>query len=43
MNEEKGQLEQYCSPYYDKHGLYNDGFPCPSEKYCCQTNEGAKY
>jgi hypothetical protein len=43
MNEESSQFEQYCSAYYDKHGLYNDGFPCPSDKYCCQNNEGMKY
>ena len=34
--------ERYCSSYYDKHGLYNDGFPCPNDKYCCQTSEGTK-
>ncbi|CAF0766270.1 unnamed protein product [Brachionus calyciflorus] len=37
-----GNLERYCSSYYDRHGLYNDGFPCPTDKYCCQTPEGAK-
>ena len=36
-------LEQYCSAYYDKHGSYNDGFPCPSDKFCCQNKEGLKY
>jgi hypothetical protein len=35
-------IERYCSSYYDKHGLYNDGFPCPNDKYCCQTSDGAK-
>lgn len=33
-------MERYCSSYYDKHGLYNDGFPCPINKYCCQTPDG---
>lgn len=37
-----GSLERYCSSYYDKHGLYNDGFPCPMDKYCCQTSDGTK-
>ena len=32
--------EQYCSAYYDKHGSYNDGFPCPNDKYCCQNKDG---
>ena len=31
-------LERYCSSYYDKHGLYNDGFPCPEDTYCCQSS-----
>ena len=35
-------LERYCSSYYDRHGLYNDGFPCPTDKYCCQSADGAK-
>ena len=35
-------LERYCSSYYDKHGLYNDGFPCPADKYCCQNDDGTK-
>ena len=35
-------MERYCSSYYDKHGLYNDGFPCPADKYCCQTDDGTK-
>ena len=35
-------MERYCSSYYDKHGLYNDGFPCPADKYCCQGDDGAK-
>ena len=33
-------MERYCSSYYDKHGLYNDGFPCPANKYCCQSPDG---
>ena len=33
-------MERYCSSYYDKHGLYNDGFPCPGNKYCCQAPDG---
>ena len=33
-------MERYCSSYYDKHGLYNDGFPCPANKYCCQSTDG---
>jgi hypothetical protein len=33
-------MERYCSSYYDKHGLYNDGFPCPANKYCCQAHDG---
>ena len=37
-----GILERYCSSYYDRHGLYNDGFPCPSDKYCCQNEDGTK-
>jgi hypothetical protein len=37
-----GSIERYCSSYYDKHGLYNDGFPCPNDKYCCQTSDGTK-
>jgi hypothetical protein len=41
--EPSSSLEQYCSPYYDKKGLYNDGFPCPSDKYCCQNADGSKY
>jgi hypothetical protein len=39
---DSGSIERYCSSYYDKHGLYNDGFPCPNDKYCCQTSDGAK-
>ena len=35
-------MERYCSSYYDTHGLYNDGFPCPADKYCCQTDDGTK-
>lgn len=35
-------LERYCSSYYDRHGLYNDGFPCPADKYCCQLDDGTK-
>lgn len=35
-------MERYCSSYYDKHGLYNDGFPCPADKYCCQKEDGMK-
>lgn len=35
-------LERYCSSYYDRHGLYNDGFPCPTDKYCCQNTDGTK-
>jgi hypothetical protein len=35
-------VERYCSSYYDKHGLYNDGFPCPDDKYCCQAQDGSK-
>lgn len=31
--------ERYCSSYYDKHGLYNDGFPCPQDKYCCTNDD----
>ena len=37
-----GVLERYCSSYYDRFGLYNDGFPCPSDKYCCQNMDGTK-
>jgi hypothetical protein len=35
-------IESYCSSYYDKNGLYNDGFPCPIDKYCCQSSDGTK-
>jgi hypothetical protein len=35
-------LEQYCSAYYDKHGSYNDGFPCPNDTYCCIKKDGLK-
>jgi hypothetical protein len=35
-------MERYCSSYFDKDGLYNDGFPCPVDKYCCQTPQGVK-
>ena len=37
-----GSLERYCSSYYDRHGLYNDGFPCPTDKYCCENADGNK-
>ncbi len=37
-----GSLERYCSSYYDRHGLYNDGFPCPADKYCCENEDGNK-
>ncbi|RNA43021.1 hypothetical protein BpHYR1_008534 [Brachionus plicatilis] len=40
--EDPGNYERYCSSYYDKHGLYNDGFPCPADKYCCQSADGIK-
>ena len=40
--EDPGNYERYCSSYYDKHGLYNDGFPCPADKYCCQSSDGIK-
>ena len=43
MNDQSDTIEQYCSPYYDKYGSYNDGFPCPSDKYCCQNKDGLKY
>lgn len=33
------EQERYCSSYYDRHGLYNDGFPCPEGKYCCQNEQ----
>lgn len=35
-------MERYCSSFYDRNGLYNDGFPCPKNKYCCQNQEGNK-
>ena len=35
-------MERYCSSFYDRNGLYNDGFPCPENKYCCQNQEGNK-
>lgn len=34
-------MERYCSSYYDKHGLYNDGFPCPANNYCCLSKDGS--
>lgn len=40
--EDPGNYEGYCSSYYDKHGLYNDGFPCPTGKYCCRSTDGIK-
>ena len=42
MSDPGGSMEKYCSAFYDKHGLYNDGFPCPSDKYCCQSSDGNK-
>jgi hypothetical protein len=42
MGDSSSNQERYCSSYYDKHGLYNDGFPCPDDKYCCQTPDGSK-
>lgn len=42
MSDPGANQERYCSSYYDKHGLYNDGFPCPADKYCCQTADGTK-
>jgi hypothetical protein len=33
------EQEQYCSSYYDKFGLYNDGFPCPDGTHCCKPND----
>jgi len=42
MNGDPNTLERYCSSYYDKQGLYNDGFPCPADKYCCQNADGMK-
>ena len=42
MSDSGSTQERYCSSYYDKHGLYNDGFPCPEDKYCCQTSDGSK-
>jgi len=42
MNSDPDTLERYCSSYYDKQGLYNDGFPCPADKYCCQNADGMK-
>lgn len=35
-------MERYCSSYYDRHGLYNDGFPCPGQTYCCEKDDGHK-
>jgi hypothetical protein len=35
-------MERYCSSYYDRFGLYNDGFPCPDDKYCCENADGYK-
>ena len=35
-------MERYCSSYYDRHGLYNDGFPCPGKTYCCEKDDGHK-
>ena len=42
MGEPGSTQERYCISYYDKHGLYNDGFPCPEDKYCCQIADGSK-
>lgn len=42
MSDPGANQEKYCSSYYDKHGLYNDGFPCPVDKYCCQSADGNK-
>ena len=39
---ELSSTESYCISYYDKNGLYNDGFPCPIDKYCCQSSDGTK-
>jgi hypothetical protein len=35
-------MEHYCSSYYDRNGLYNDGFPCPGHTYCCDKEDGQK-
>ncbi len=42
MNE-PDTIEQYCSAYLDKYGSYNDGFPCPTDTYCCQNKDGLKH
>ncbi len=35
-------MERYCSSYVDRNGLYNDGFPCPGQTYCCEKDDGMK-
>lgn len=35
-------MERYCSSYLDRHGLYNDGFPCPGQTHCCEKSDGTK-
>jgi hypothetical protein len=35
-------MERYCSSYLDRNGLYNDGFPCPGQTYCCEKEDGTK-